>query len=165
MDRKYLGDILVIESEFWQGKLIKPFTGKYNHSAMRTHPNQASSVVLGGIEKYLLSYVPDKWKSYIILRHKTITDSDREKLRRFNKLLPKKYDIKLLLKLAYRQLNGVEPNEDILSRDGFDCSSRPARMYEMLGYPVVDGVDSSQIRPVHFLESKYFEVIREWERK
>lgn len=165
MDRKYIGDILVIESEFWQGKLIKPFTGNYNHSAIRTHPNQASSVVFGGIEKYFLSDVPDKWKSYIILRHKYITNSDREKLRKLNKLLPKKYDVKLLLKLAWRQFNEIELDGDILSRDGFDCSSRPARLYEMLGYPVIDNVDSSQIRPIHFLESKYFEPIMEFKRK
>lgn len=165
MSRDYLGDILVIESECWQGRIIRPFTGSYNHLAMRTHPNQAVALSNEGLEKYLLSEIPEEWNGFVMLRHKTLLDFERDKLKRWNRQLSDKYDFNLLLKLAWRQIKGIEPNDEDLSGKGFDCSSRPARMYEMLGYPIIDGIDSSQIRPVHYLESPYFERLKEWQKK
>ena len=164
-NRNYIGDILVISSDYWQGRIIKPFTGEYNHTAMRTHPNMAMAIYPNGFEKCILSDPPEEWASYIMLRHRGLNEKDRDELKRLNRNLSKKYDLNLLFKLAWRQMKGIEPGSEDLSGNGFDCSSRPARMYEMLDYPIIDGIHSSQIRPVHFLESEYFDEVRHWKRK
>lgn len=163
--RDYIGDILVIESDCLQGKIIRPWTGKYNHLAMRKLPNLATSITLTGPERYLLSDPPEEWISFIMLRDKRLNKFDREKIRNLEKKLEKKYDLKLLFNLAFKQINGAEPNGDNISHVGkYNCSSRISRIYEILGYEIINGIHSSQIRPIHFLESKYFEKIKEYKK-
>ncbi len=163
--RDYIGDILVIKSKCWQARLIQPFTGEYNHVAMRTHPNLATGISPDGLEKYILSKPPEEWNSYVMVRDKRLTDKDRQQIKRMNKTLSTKYDLKLLLKLGFMQMMYLKPDDVDMSGDGFSCSSRPARLSEILfSHSVIDGVHSSQVRPSMYLESPYFDIIKEWKR-
>ena len=160
----YVGDILVIESSCWQGRLIKPWTGTYNHSAMRTHRNAATAINISGSERYILSKPPKQWIQYHMMRHRGLTDKDRKSLKSLDKLISTEYDFRLLLRLAWRQMAGVEPNMDDISGVGNSCSSKQAFEFHLIGWKVKDDVHYSQVRPSMFLESPYFDEIKYWRK-
>src|SRR3990167_3915450 len=95
----YIGDILVIESNCWQGRVLTPFTGKYNHTALRTQQNVATALTNEGMEKYYLSDPPKEYEEFKVMRHKKISDLDRRRIKGLDMILGKDYDYLLLLKL------------------------------------------------------------------
>lgn len=157
------GDVILYEGNDLESKILKPFTGKYTHCAIRTREEVAKGIDLWGDVSHDLLDPMNCYNSYVILRHKFITSEKRDKLRELHKVTPNDYDLKLLFKILYRKLGKKAPNlEDLSTLGKFDCSSRIAKMYVQANLEIGD-INHSQFEPVHFL-SKYFEIIKEWKK-
>lgn len=157
------GDIVIYEGNDIIDRVIKSFTGKYTHCAIRTREESAKGIDLWGDISHDLLDPMDCYNSYIIVRHKYITPEKREKLRELHKVTSNDYDLKLLFKILYRKLRKKVPDLEDLSITGkFNCSSRIAKMYVQANLEIGD-INHSQMEPYHFL-NKYFEIIKEWKR-
>ncbi len=165
MYRNY-GDIVLYEGNDLDSKVIQFFTGsKYIHSALRVHRNTAVSVSRKGRVVHDLLEPKEGYTGYIILEPKEITHEQKRYIRRYESRLPNDYDWTNIWKLAFRHTFDIEPDKEDISNGGkFTCSSRMAYLYHLVGFPIVDGVNYSQIIPSDFLNDK-FEVTRKWKKK
>jgi len=163
---KDYGNVVLFEGNDLQSKAIRLFTkSRYVHAGIQVHRNVVVCVTPRGKTKRYLSE-PGHWiDSYLILEHLEIDPIKRRKIRHNNNKLPDNYDQGIILRLALRHLLRKEPDlEDIARNGGFDCSSKPAYLYNIEGLQVIGGVNYSQVEPHHFLEGGNFKVVKEWKR-
>lgn len=164
---KNYGNIVLFEGKDWESRVVSFFTkSKYNHVAIQVRRNVTMSITRNGKSRRYLNSPGDWVDSYLILEHKEINPTNRRRMRKNNNQLTDEYDTGILLRLAFRHVIGKEPDlEDISRGGGFNCSNKPAYLYNLEGRKIMDGVHSSQIEPQHYLEGGYFEIIQEWRRK
>ncbi len=158
------GDVVLFEGKDFEGKILRPFTGKYHYCAIQTGEETARVIDMWGDVAHDLFEPMDCYKSYVIMRHKNITSELRDNLKMLHKTMSNDYDLKLIFELFFRKLIGKKPDLEDLSRvDKFNCSSRIAKMYVNIGLEL-GNVNHSQFEPRHFI-SKYFDEVRLWKRK
>ena len=160
------GDVVVFKSNSLEARLITAITkNKYNHCALRTEETKAKNITRRGTLEYDLSNPTGRYDSYIILEHKEITPRRREQLYLWDKLVKNNYSTRSILTLASRHLLGMEKNYDRIIKPGkLNCSTRIALIYKMVFIPILRDIHHTQIEPNDFLDSPYFEVIKEWKR-
>ena len=172
-EKTLYGDIFVIETDFLESRVIRPFCKKingrrYTHVALKTGGKYAESIDLDGRILHDLTDFPYEWRNFSVFRHKEMTDVKREKLKKLNEELPISYDICGILRLGARKLKGMEPDARDLSKEGKSfCTTRDAHMFYLSGLLIKKERDVhwSQIEPMHFFESEFLEKIDEWTGK
>ena len=165
------GDIMVVETDFAESRLIRPLCPKiagirYTHFILKTEKNHAEGLDLDGRIKYDLQNIPYEWKSFLVFRHNEINDKKRQELKKLNEELSNAYDLHAAWKMAVMRITGKKPNlENLSSPNKFMCSSRLANIYHLLELPICEDVHWSQTEMTHLVNSKHFKKIDSWKRK
>lgn len=165
MYEKY-GDIVLFDGNDNLSRIIRAFNGqKYIHSGLLVEKDTASQLNRFGKEVFVNLRDSKDHDSCVVLRHRYVTNSDREKLKqRYEELVRNsKYDLLAIAKLGLRHKLGLKPDGKNVLRNGRHiCCSLDSLVYELLtGLPVISGVHYSQTEPHHFLQSKHFEIVEE----
>ncbi|MBI4116551.1 hypothetical protein HY449_02300 [Candidatus Pacearchaeota archaeon] len=159
------GDVVLFDGNDRFSKIIRLFNGQqYIHSGLLVDENTASQLSRFG-EEVLVNLLDSKdHDSCLILRHKKITSSDREMLKKYYEEIVRNsgYDMLAIVKLGIRHKFGIKPDGKNILRNGRNiCCSLDSLVYERLtGLPVLEGVHYSQTEPHHFLQSQHFEIAR-----
>jgi len=164
------GNVVVMKgTDFWESKLAIGLATKsqYHHTGLLISPTEIEVMTRGGVAKYNLETDLEKedYGDYLIVEHRDMTPELRKELKRLNEsefFRDLYYDEKNLRKIFFRSLRGIKPDWKDLSTSpkGSFCNSRVGLMYEELGLPVKEGVHNSQLFASHFLEPKYWNIIR-----
>lgn len=158
---EYFGDPVVYISTSLESKVIRLFNKQQiTHSALRISENYAESLNLSGYILHDLQDPRDIYTSYMILVHKDMTKGKRRLMKTFNKLLPKQYDLRCVLKMGLRHVLGKkQDNENLASVSGNTCSNKIELLYR--GLDLKTGNEDkhwSQIEPSDLINLKYFRI-------
>lgn len=166
MEKYCYGDVVIFESSSLEGKLISLFTGnEFNHSALITRKNHAKNVIKNGLEDCDLSKPDDRYNTYLILEHKNIDDIKRLKLEVWDSFVNTELNKESILRLGLRYISGKKKDSTQIIESGkFNCSSRIAFLYGIIGLPILNYVNYTQIIPSDFIESPYFDLVDSWRR-
>ena len=164
--KEVFGDVVLLEGHSLEARIISHFTEQPIHVALRTEPSKAVSIELvKGVVRYDLRNPAPEYSRLMILGHKYITPTDRDKLWRLNLELSTDYDLLLLINLGIKKLFKKEPDSKDMSHESkYLCTSRIAKMYDIIGFPINYRIHPSQIESKHFLENPDFFVKYEWVR-
>ena len=108
MPEQHFGDIILIESETLESKILGWFTGsKINHCAIRTGENEAESVEINkGKSVYDLSNLPPEYIGIWVLMHKDLTEKKRADMKQHYKMIGKEYDLRRIVTMGNRIIRG-----------------------------------------------------------
>jgi hypothetical protein len=156
------GDVVILSGNDLESKVLKLFTNKWTHAALRLDKNWAYGINITNKRYIHLTKIQDCYSEYVILRHKRIDEHTKDLLKDLNRTVSKEYSYNALFKLMIRKIKGKEPDWEYI--DGLVCSSRIAKMYSLAGLKINDNINPSQIEPIHFIKSTYFNKISEWKK-
>lgn len=160
------GDVVIYKGHMLEDKILNLFIGEWTHAALRTYKGTAISHNIWGKTKHNLNIPKKDYNEYLILRHKEITPYKQNRLKRLNRYCNSDYDLQLIFQIATKKIFKEEPDRKNMYHKGKStCTSRIAHMYRLAGLHINEDIHFSQIEPFHFLDSKYFDVIYEWQRK
>jgi len=161
----YAGDAVFFHGTSIFARSIEKYTEvPYTHGGLRIEKNFSTSLEFNGFWKggsfilHDLNNLQEEYVRHIIRIPKGISSLQRQAIKILNEEVPKKYDVRLLLKLRKRYGAKKTPNLDDLSREGeFSCLSRMRTIYSMIGFTFCPRVHISQTAAIHYLEAEEFE--------
>lgn len=156
---EFYGDVVLYEGNDWDSKLVRLFTqDKFTHSGLRINEKEVLSITWREEEILNLEDLQGKYSSALILRHKKITQTLRDDLRKAEESLVKNYSLLKIFELGFSTIFDSRRNELTFGR-GHTCSGRIASIYDYVGLGVRVGFPPRQTIPSDFLRGGYFEQI------